>query len=210
MNPDAGHANEHGGEQQQISKPGFRSFESFSPEEKLVFPMIRTCAFQCVAVSGFTALLVYKSAGKLITQHGNPFMKRWQTFIKVAASFGIFDEVRRLCGNTVCMKRIENLPQSPLRDNILNKWKNGEDFGDAFNEKQDDNIMPLGPSDQVEIPPQNEYPQFDNSKHGHETHNTSNFDHSNNYSPGLPPISSGSGYSAPSRRNKYGDLVEEL
>jgi len=194
------------------------------PDEATVAVMTcaAKCTFQGLGLASANAGIIYFLTKRMVAM--NPVLKRVPVaLVTIPNTIVAFVAVTNLYKTKVCLPRIETMPQSEARDELINAIRNGGNVQE--NGLPDVTPIPemLSPSEQVEIQPivstladdnrdalssaiqEKVIPTFDNTTHSHQAnYRGTDFDFSKNKS--LPPVEKKEAFV---KRNQYGDIVEE-
>ena len=201
-----------------------KPFNKLTDEEKSVANTVGRCLLENIALSGGSAYLAFRQTGKYIAAKGTPTMKSWASVIKFGAGFFTFSLVRSMYGRGVCLPRVQRLPPSTLRDKILEGFQQGpktSGFGNSGDQLKNTPSFSLtsesSVNDAVSINTAEDEIDVNNHEtdvpiksldvdiNNHSSLKGQDFDYSRSYN--LPPEE---GTSKVVRRNKYGDIIEDV
>ena len=210
-------------EDMTMKTPVFNQKPELTDEERSVANTVGRCLLENIALSGGSGYLAFKQTGNYIAAKGTPTMKSWASVIKFGAGFFAFSLVRSMYGRGVCLPRVQRLPPSTLRDRILEGLQGPEmsGFGNSGDQPKNTPSFSLTPESSVndavsintaedEIDVNNHETDvrinsFDVDRNNHSSLKGQHFDYSRSYN--LPPEE---GPSKVVRRNKYGDIIEDV
>ena len=213
--------------------PGSLGFDpkNLTPQEKEVANSVLRCLLESTIVSGGTGYLAFKLAGNYISTKGNATMKSWSSVIKFGVAFGAFSTARSIYGRGVCLPRVRSFPPSPIKDEVMKIFDQRLEAEGIKGIKKFDQIMSQSMSQSAldlvypssvstEVKPIHTYEEqiddknhetdiglkaFDTDRNTHSSYKGRDFDNSKSYS--LPPAEISSKHV---RRNKYGDIIEDV
>lgn len=206
--------------------PGSLGFDpkNLTPQEKEVANSVLRCLLESTIVSSGTGYLAFKLAGNYISTKGNATMKSWSSVIKFGVAFGAFTTARSIYGRGVCLPRVRSLPPSPIKDEVMKifdqrlKAEGIMNFDQMMSQSASDMVYPS--SVPTEVKPIDTHEEqidhtthetdiglkaFDADRNTHSSYKGRDFDNSKSYS--LPPAEIPSKHV---RRNKYGDIIEDV
>lgn len=199
--------------------PGSLGFDpkNLTPQEKEVANSVLRCLLESTIVSGGTGYLAFKLAGNYISTKGNATMKSWSSVIKFGVAFGAFSTARSIYGRGVCLPRVRSLPPSPIKDEVMKIFDQRLEAEGIKGIKNFDQIMSQSMSQSAldlvypsSVDDKNHETDiglkaFDTDRNTHSSYKGRDFDNSKSYS--LPPAEIPSKHV---RRNKYGDIIEDV
>ena len=206
------------------------ALQNLSPEETQLAKTVVKCFFETSVLSSTAAFIAFKGTGNYINKSTSSTLKSWSTLVKFSTAFIAFSAARRMYGK-VCIKRVESLPPSAYKEKILQNFKNPRDMDNdnvtsikktiqetkenfqqgfsgsnklensvlnpTINEETDNKTEDVGNDPQQD---------FDHAKTTHSSKTHNEFDYSKKFK---PPVHESNSKPLSSRRNKYGDIIED-